>query len=301
MFPHPISLSPIVLQLLKRKLNLTFPTTLSTCSSDEVPQLLQESVEEYSELLQSIQHCIHSKDVRLRHVSQEYVVSLARSVSGVCVGGGVQGDAHTLKHTQTVDKMYIEFVTTLLTIFITKRRSDVTGKWLDNLLITRYPTYFLPRVWGVLLTGVSTSLVYARGMVCEMVGTLIKRCGSGKLDASISSVVYAHLGELMEHVCMAVKSLGGEGEDKGEVSKDNKKASKGGKYTKPVLQLLKTVLEVIGSDKFDKKHIHKHIHTIQNSMETIRQGLGVYGDGNKYVDECKELVKKVRAVAPAVL
>lgn len=230
-------------------------------------------------------------------MAQEYIVALARSVSGVC---GLKSEQQIQSHTQTVDKMFTECVVTLLSTFITKRRSDVTGKWLDNLLITRHPAFFLPRVWEVLLTGVSTSMVYARGMVCEMVSTLVKRCGGGKLDASISSVVFAHLGALVEHLCEGVKSLGVESEAKGDDKKDNKKASKGSKHNKPVLQLLKTVLELLSSEKFDKKHTHKHLRVIKASLETIHQALAVSGEGNKHADECKGLVEKVRAVVKSV-
>lgn len=243
-----------------------------------------EFLEELQDLTSTVSSLLVDKDLpKLRSVAQEMVVATTRLVSN-CQCAPAQ-------------EHFLEFAEALLQLFVTNRRSEINSTWMQNLFTVRFPAFFLPRLWPLMVQGLSTKVVYARGVLCEMIAEVMKK--GKKLDPILAVPVNKSIVELVQGLAALLLQLSAD--ESSEKEKDKGQALL--KHIKPVLAAIKETLDYIVQNSAalnGAKKLATALTALSAPLEKVKEVVVSHtqqksSSAIKAIDDCSTLLVKAKA------
>jgi hypothetical protein len=207
----------------------------------------------------------------LRAIAQEAILCLTRTIIG--------SDSSSSK------ERVLTMMRTITERFITLRRSQVPRKWLEDVLVQRFPIFFLPSFFPILLQGIrsSTTSSFVRAELFELVGIILKRMSS--FDKETQATTAEHFKTLIDTLATSVQdcidscSISAEKTDQPKSTKT--KAQEGGtsKKLRGTLAAVKSTIDSVVRMQKDTTSLTKSLlslkESLQKSVEFSRNTTGV--------------------------
>lgn len=193
--------------------------------------LAEEFLAEIADLESTLLPMMNSKLLPMRQVAQEIVILLTRIV--------IASDSEEAK------TQILAFIASLVRHQGLKRRSLIPAKFLEDLLVQRFPDFTLPSLLAVLLeTLVTSKVLFTKGETSETLASVFKRYAL--LQPATQTIVQMHSSQLLATMAQIVETAlanSNNNSDNNKTSKNNATAS--AKRLRPILQHLKSIVESV--------------------------------------------------------
>lgn len=243
--------------------------------------IAQEFEEELKDLISSLADLVHEKDLpQVRLAAQEMIIATTRLVAG-CQQASAQ-------------QLWLEFIASLVQRLTNERRAEVNVQWLHTLVVERYPAFLLPHLWPVMVQGLqTTSFVYARNAMAEMLGVVLKR--GKKCEESVRTVVGKEMHHLLNAWKVAMESV-----LLVSVEKEKDKAGSVMKHVKPVATGVKECLEYLVQVGGQGAEVAAAIAALSAPLAKLKEWAIAHTQQKssatiKIVEECVGLLDKAKA------
>jgi hypothetical protein len=216
----------------------------------------------------------------LRTTAQDAILAIARAI--------INSDSESSQAKIT------EFFQAIFKKFVTMRRSQIPSKWIEEVIVNRFPQFFLPSLWEQLIGGVAATSTnaFVRNELVEMVITILKKFHSS--DSKTQDALFAHfpqligafVGSLDESIQSHKSSDNSNDTSNNGKGKNNKKKDLQAQCVKKLRSALtgfKTTIDCVVKSKRDSK-------TILKSLQKARKAL----------ESAKEFAAKTQGVSPAI-
>lgn len=215
----------LLAQLCKKKIVIQVAT---------VDGLEDEFVAELTEFRPVLHTMMLSKVLQIRQVAQDMIITLVRIAW-----------ASDSSAAQTIVAGIVE---DLWQHFATKRHSTIPGKYLEDLLVQRFPVIFLPRFLPRLLQAlIDTPLLYTKGEISEMLLSILKRFVN--LETAAKDAMASHVGATIEAFAKVFASLAQTATTStapsSSSSSNKKEKSFSTKRVKPLVASVKSLVELL--------------------------------------------------------
>jgi hypothetical protein len=183
----------------------------------------------------------------LRQVGQSCFFVVARAI--------VNGDSVSAK------QKLIEMTVNLAERFCKKKNSKLTSSFWEEILINRFPDFFIPILLPILVTSCGdVAIPFIRTEICRIIGLIIKKFKSVNEQTKqiISSSIFSLMGSLTQAILQSV----GDKKIKELTNIEQKVFSLPAKRVKPIISCVKIVLDFLRE---------KEIKTYYNIKDSLLQ------------------------------
>ncbi len=240
-------------QLCKKKFSLKI-------AEDE--ELISECNEELDIIIEITMKLLSSKIQPLRVTAQETILAVARAMIS---SDSVSSQEKISSFFQAITKK-----------FITMRRCQIPSKWLEEVVVNRFPQFFLPSLWSDFIGGISapTTNAFVRNELLEMSTTILKKFQS--MDSKTQDAIFTQLPQLfitlsgsIDESIKSYQSSSSAGNSKeSKAKKDGQSQSM--KKLRNTVTCLKTAIDSIVRAKRDLKSMDKAMHRVKSSLESAK-------------------------------
>lgn len=192
-------------------------------------EMEQEFVEETETLCALFQTLTQHKVGIVQKTAQEALLSFVRIILA--------------SDSSACHERVLTLVTNLWSTFATKRRSAIHGAWFEDLIVQRFPAFFLPSIWESIAAAVSTvKTSHTRQEMCEIVAAVLKKYVT--VESSVQEDIVQGMPSLVQSLQKVLQQdlqlLSQDEQPPGESKKKNKSIAQGAvKRMKPVIQVLR--------------------------------------------------------------
>lgn len=224
-------------QLCKKKLSLKL-------DGDET--LSNDCAEELQELLPFLVKQFHTKDALMKAIAEETLMSVTRMVL----------------HSESVasKQLIVAFFIDATTNFCVRRRHGIPVQLIEDAVSQRFPTYFIPSIWPVIIEGLKDcTILYNQSSICDLIAAVLKKFGS--FDETCKSILRDSSITILNLLCNIAQSW---------VSPSTKHTDLSSKRVKPLLDLMKFMFSSQSLVIFEQPECQKSIDACKSVLNSLK-------------------------------